>query len=121
MSLTILIPIVIHTVTLACAILALWLAKRSYDTAPRKLHRELVEIMEEFDSRLVRLEGFWRKLNANYASLRAERSNGRSGPEEHEDETGEVDTSMRAGEDFVAYKQRMRKYLAQGKLKHAGD
>jgi peptidoglycan hydrolase CwlO-like protein len=122
MSLTILIPILIHSLTLFVAILAVIYARLSYNTSPRKAVTELLAAMEEFDARLDRLDGKWKKLNANYASLRAETKTTRNGAANVDDDDGDdVDTRMRPGESPAEWKTRMRRAMQNGRLKHRSE
>jgi peptidoglycan hydrolase CwlO-like protein len=122
MSLTILIPILIHSLVLFLAILAIVYARLSYNTAPRKAVTELLAAMEEFETRLDRLDGKWKKLNANYASLRAETKTTRNGAANVHDEDGDdVDTRMRPGESPAEWKSRMRRAMQNGRLKHRSE
>ena len=121
MSLTILIPIVIHSVTLLIAIAALVVARGAYKTSPRTVVNELLEIMGEFEARLDRNDGKWRKLNANYASLRAEGRTPVREPEDKQDDDEDVDTRMRPGETPQDWKARMRRAMHNGRLKHGSE
>jgi peptidoglycan hydrolase CwlO-like protein len=122
MSLTILIPILIHSLVVFLSILAIVYARLSYNTAPRKAVNELLAAMEEFETRLDRLDGKWKKLNANYASLRAETKTTRNGAANvDEDDGDDVDTRMRPGESPAEWKSRMRRAMQNGRLKHRSE
>lgn len=121
MSLSILIPILIHSLVLLVSILAVIYARLSYRTAPRRAVNELLAAMEEFETRLDRLDGKWKKLNANYASLRAETKTHVREPEDKQDETEDVDTSQRPGETAAEWKSRMRRAMHNGSLRHRSE
>lgn len=121
---SVLIHIVIHTVTLLIALLALYFSARSFEARPAKMLEEALKMVarwqDETETDVTRLEGKWKKLNANYASLRAEmRGKAPPGPDDNDDD--DLDTKMKPGEDLLTYKQRMRRLLAQGKFRHAGE
>ena len=117
MELAILIPILIHSVTLLIAIAALIVARGAYNTSPRVAIRELLEIMADYETRQDRLEGKWKKLNANYASLRAE---SRGATKDHNEEES-LDTDRRPGESYEQHKARLRGMLRQGRFQHGPD
>ena len=113
------IHIVIHSFTILLALAAVTLARLSYRTSAAKVVRELVQFIDEIDARIDRLDGKYKKLNANYALILARtKSNGQDAASDPDDDDG-VDTGMRPGEDFQTYKQRMRRLVAKGKLRHA--
>lgn len=101
--------------SLVIAIVALFLSQRAYNTSPRKRQLIVFETLEEHDARLVRVEAKWKKLNANYASLRA--AIGKKPTEDMEDDEIEhqnVDTGFRKGETPAEWKHRMRQKIAGG-------
>ena len=120
MQLPVLIPILIHTITLAIAILALVVARGAHNTSPAKVVQELLDMLENWEVRQDRLEGKWKKLNANYASLRAEMKQAPESPEP-ESEEDDVDTRMRPGETPQDWKSRMRRAMHNGRLKHRSE
>lgn len=113
-----LIHILIHSFVLILITLLAWAISRLNQSAPRKVVNELLELMSDLDARHDRLEGKYKKLNANYALLLAREKRHANGEDDEADESGTVDTKIRPGEDLVAYKARMRALMAQGKLKH---
>lgn len=116
-----LIHIVIHIFAIALGLAACMLAWLSHRTSPAKVVRELVQYLDEVDGRLDRLDGKWKKLNANYALILARtKSNGQDAASEPDDDD-DLDTKMKPGEDLITYKQRMRRLMSRGKLRHAGE
>lgn len=109
---------VVALIALGFACLSLWLSKRAYDTAPRKVIIELLDVLSDMEGRLDRLDGKWKKLNANYASLRSTVNRGRPPANGEDSDDDALDTHMRPGEDALSYKERIRKLIRQGKLSH---
>jgi hypothetical protein len=81
----------------------------------------LLEMLGQWEVRQDRLEGKWKKLNANYASLRAEMRNDVREPEDKQTEEDDVDTRMRPGETPQDWKARMRRAMHNGRLKHGSE
>lgn len=113
-----LIHTVIHIFESVFTVVALVFTYRAYDSAPARTTRDLIRIIEELDETVVGLEGKQKKLNANYALLLAREKSNNKKPEVDEDS---VDTSLQPGENLIDYKRRMRKLIAQGKLRHGEE
>lgn len=88
------------------AVIISWYAVRVSGTHNQnKINRAMIEQIEDLQADVIRLNGQWKKLNANYASLKAKGKNQHTNGES--DDSG-VDTSRRMDESDVMHKERLR-------------
>ena len=114
-----LIHMVIHSIELILILSALYVAKRAYETSPRKVIDELLEVLDRLEVKVDRNEGKWKKLNANYALILArQKANGLDTESDAVEPDQSSETSMKAGETPEQWKARMRQQIAAGSLKH---
>ena len=99
--------------SLIVALAALYAARVALQSRPRKLLIRMTELEAELDKQ----QGWYKKLNANYALLIA-RSKRHPAEEEEQPNGRSVDTDQKPGETAEDWKRRMRKRLPVGGLKH---
>ncbi len=110
-------PFVALLFALASAIFA-WIAARAAQRPQQqKLYRAIVDAIEDLEADSVRLNSMYKKLNANYASLRANGKNQYT--QQTEDDS--LDTGRRVNETQSQHKERLRKMMREGRFKHGPD
>ena len=113
MNLHMLVNSLLTSLALIVAIAALYAAREALQSRPRRL---LIR-MTELEAELEKMQGWYKKLNANYALLIA-RSKRHPSEDEQQTNGGALDIEQAKGETAAQWKARMRRQMASGGLKH---